>query len=414
MSLPFHEDEILGKAYDARLTRRLLGYVRPYRASVALAVALLLLTSAMSLVGPYLVRVAIDLHIAPGRLDGLGVVVMAYLGALVAAFIFRYANTYVMQRVGQRAMYDLRLEVFSHLQRLSVGFYTRQPVGRLITRITNDVDALNEMITQGVVAVFGDLFTLVLIIGIMLYLDWRLALATMVVLPLIIGATARFRVQARESYRAVRVRLARINAFLNEHIMGMGIVQLFGREAREQSRFDALNRDHLSANMAALRSFAMFHPSIGAMSAVAVATIIAYGGTQALAGAVSLGLVVAFIQYAQRFFDPIEDLAEKYNILQAAMASSERIFRLLDEPVEVADPTEPVRAERVRGEIEFRDVWFAYEPDDWVLRGVSFRIRPGESVAFVGHTGAGKSSIINLITRFYDPQRGQVIKRSPK
>ena len=409
MSLPFHEDEILGKAYDARLTRRLLGYVRPYRASVALAVALLLLTSAMSLVGPYLVRVAIDLHIAPGRLDGLGVVVMAYLGALVAAFIFRYANTYVMQRVGQRAMYDLRLEVFSHLQRLSVGFYTRQPVGRLITRITNDVDALNEMITQGVVAVFGDLFTLVLIIGIMLYLDWRLALATMVVLPLIVGATARFRVQARESYRAVRVRLARINAFLNEHIMGMGIVQLFGREAREQSRFDALNRDHLSANMAALRSFAMFHPSIGAMSAVAVATIIAYGGTQALAGAVSLGLVVAFIQYAQRFFDPIEDLAEKYNILQAAMASSERIFRLLDEPVEVADPTEPVRAERVRGEIEFRDVWFAYEPDDWVLRGVSFRIRPGESVAFVGHTGAGKSSIINLITRFYDPQRGQVI-----
>jgi len=409
MSLPFHEDEILGKAYDARLTRRLLGYVRPYRASVALAVALLLLTSAMSLVGPYLVRVAIDLHIAPGRLDGLGVVVLAYLGALVAAFIFRYANTYVMQRVGQRAMYDLRMEVFSHLQRLSVGFYTRQPVGRLITRITNDVDALNEMITQGVVAVFGDLFTLVLIIGIMLYLDWRLALATMVVLPLIIGVTARFRVQARESYRAVRVRLARINAFLNEHIMGMGIVQLFGREAREQSRFDALNRDHLSANMAALRSFAMFHPSIGAMSAVAVATIIAYGGTQALAGAVSLGLVVAFIQYAQRFFDPIEDLAEKYNILQAAMASSERIFRLLDEPVEVADPSEPVRTERVRGEIEFRDVWFAYEPDDWVLRGVSFRIRPGESVAFVGHTGAGKSSIINLITRFYDPQRGQVI-----
>ncbi len=409
MSLPFHEDEILGKAYDARLMRRLLGYVRPYRRSVALAVVLLLLTSAMSLVGPYLVRVAIDLHITPGRLDGLGVVIVAYVGALVAAFVFRYANTYVMQRVGQQAMYDLRMELFSHLQRLSVGFYTRQPVGRLLTRITNDVDALNEMITQGVVAVFGDLFTLVLIIGIMLYLDWRLALATMVVLPLIVAVTARFRVQARESYRAVRVRLARINAFLNEHIMGMGIVQLFGREVREQTRFDALNRDHLSANMAALRSFASFHPAIGALSAVAVATIIAYGGTQALAGAVSVGLVVAFIQYTQRFFDPIEDLAEKYNILQAAMASSERIFRLLDEPVEVADPSAPVHAKRVRGEIEFRDIWFAYEPDDWVLRGVSFRIRPGESVAFVGHTGAGKSSIINLITRFYDPQRGQVI-----
>jgi len=409
MSLLFHEDEVLGKAYDARLMRRLLGYVRPYRASVVLAVTLLLLTSAVSLVGPYLVRVAIDLHIAPGRLDGLGVVILAYVAALVGAFVFRYANTYVMQRVGQQAMYDLRMELFAHLQRLSVGFFTRQPVGRLITRITNDIDALNEMITQGVVAVFGDLFTLVLIIGIMIYLDWRLALATMVVLPIIIGVTARFRVQARGSYRAVRVRLARINAFLNEHIMGMGIVQLFGREAREQTRFDALNRDHLTANMAALRSFSMFHPSIGALSAVAVAIIIAYGGTLALAGAISVGLVVAFIQYTQRFFDPIEDLAEKYNILQAAMASSERIFRLLDEPVTVADPPEPVRAARVRGEIEFRDVWFAYEPDDWVLRGVSFRIRPGESVAFVGHTGAGKSSIINLITRFYDPQRGQVL-----
>lgn len=409
MSLAFHEDEVLGRAYDARLMRRLLGYVRPYRASVALAIALLLMTSAMSLAGPYLVRVAIDLHIAPGRLEGLALVILAYVGALVGAFVFRYANTYVMQRVGQQAMYDLRMELFGHLQRLSVGFFARQPVGRLITRITNDIDALNEMITQGVVAVFGDLFTLVLIIGIMLYLDWRLALATMVVLPVIIGVTARFRVQARESYRAVRVRLARINAFLNEHIMGMGIIQLFGREAREQARFDALNRDHLSANMAALRSFAMFHPSVGALSAVAVAIIVAYGGTQALAGAVSVGLVVAFIQYAQRFFDPIEDLAEKYNILQAAMASSERIFRLLDEPVAVADPPEPVRVARVRGAIEFRDVWFAYEPDDWVLRGVSFRIAPGESVALVGHTGAGKSSIINLITRFYDPQRGQVL-----
>jgi ABC-type multidrug transport system fused ATPase/permease subunit len=245
-------------------------------------------------------------------------------------------------------------------------------------------------------------------------MDWRLALATMVVLPAIIAFTARFRVQARESYRAVRVRLARINAFLNEHLMGMGIVQLFGREAREFERFDALNRDHLSANMASLRSFAIFHPMVGALSAVAVAIIIGYGGIQAAGGAISVGLVVAFIQYAQRFFEPIEDLAEKYNILQAAMASAERIFRVLDEPVEVADPPDPVRAERVRGEIEFRDVWFAYEPtssgtEDWVLRGVSFRIQPGESVALVGHTGAGKSSIINLLMRFYDPQRGQVL-----
>jgi ABC-type multidrug transport system fused ATPase/permease subunit len=251
--------------------------------------------------------------------------------------------------------------------------------------------------------------TLVGIVAIMVWLDCRLAVATMLVLPAIIYFTARFRVQARDSYRAVRVRLARINAFLNEHIMGMAIVQLFGRERREYDRFDTLNLDHFTSNMAALRSFAMFHPTVGSMSAVAVAIIIAYGGRQALAGAVSVGLVVAFIQYAQRFFDPIEDLAEKYNILQAAMASSERIFRLLDEPVEVADAAAPVRVQTIRGEIEFRDVWFAYEGEDWVLKGVSFKIRPGERVALVGHTGAGKSSIINLITRFYDVQRGQVL-----
>lgn len=408
MSVTVQEDDILGAAYDARLMRRLLRYVRPYAAAVAGAIVLLLLTSLASLVGPYLVRVAIDEHIAPGRLEGLGLVILTYLAALVAQFWLRYAQSYVMQRVGQQAMYDLRMELFAHLQRLSIAFFARQPVGRLVTRITNDIDALNEVITQGVVAVFGDLVTLVGIVAIMLWLDWRLAMATLVVLPAIGYLTARFRAQARDSYRAVRVRLARINAFLNEHIMGMAIVQLFGRERREYERFDALNRDHLTANMAALRSFAMFHPTVGAMSAVAVAVIIAYGGRQALAGAVSVGLVVAFVQYAQRFFDPIEDLAEKYNILQAAMASSERIFRLLDEPVEVADPPAPVRARTIRGEIEFRDVWFAYEREEWVLKGVSFAIRPGERVALVGHTGAGKSSIINLITRFYDVQRGQV------
>ncbi|MDR7545029.1 MAG: ABC transporter ATP-binding protein [Armatimonadota bacterium] len=416
MTVVLQEDEILGKAYDPRLMRRLLGYVRPYGPQVLLSVVLLLLTSASGLTGPYLVRIAIDQHIAPRRLDGLGLVVAAYAAALAATFLFRYAQSYLMQWVGQQATYALRMELFGHLQRLSVAFYTRQPVGRLVTRVTNDIDALNEMITQGVVAIFGDLFTLVLIVGIMTYMDWRLAAATMVVMPGIIWFTRRFSARARESYRAVRVRLARLNAFLNEHIQGMAIVQLFGRETREFARFDALNRDHLAANMAALRSFASFFPTVGVMSAVAVAIIIGYGGTRALAGGVSVGLVVAFIQYAQRFFEPIEDLAEKYNILQSAMASSERIFRVLDEPVEVQDPPEPRHLARVRGEIEFRDVWFAYEHEptasgavDWVLRGISFRIQPGERVALVGHTGAGKSSIINLIMRFYDPQRGQVL-----
>ncbi|MDR7485443.1 MAG: ABC transporter ATP-binding protein, partial [Armatimonadota bacterium] len=409
MSVHIPEEEFVGAAYDGRLLRRLLRYVRPYRGAVLAAVVLLLLTSAAGLVGPYLVRVAIDAHIAPGRLAGLGWVVAAYVGALVAGFVLRYAQSYVMAWVGQRAMHDLREELFAHLQRLSIGFYTRQPVGRLVTRITNDIDALNELITQGVVAVFGDLVTLVGIVAILLYLDWRLALATLAVLPVIVAVTMRFRVRARESYRQVRVRLARINAFLNEHLMGMGVVQLFGREHREQARFDGLNRAHLTATLAGLRSFALFHPMIGALSAAAVAVILAYGGIQALAGGVTVGLVVAFIQYAQRFFEPIEDLAEKYNILQAAMASSERIFRLLDEPVEVDDPPEPARVTVVRGEIEFRHVWFAYEADDWVLRDVSFRVRPGERVALVGHTGAGKSSIINLLMRFYDPQRGQVL-----
>ncbi len=409
MSVHLPEEEFAGVAYDGRLLRRLLRYVQPYRGAVAAAVVLLLLTSAAGLAGPYLVRVAIDAHIAPGRLAGLGWVVAAYVGALVAGFGLRYAQTYVMAWVGQRAMHDLRTELFAHLQRLSVGFYTRQPVGRLVTRVTNDIDALNELITQGVVAVFGDLVTLVGIVAIMLYLDWRLALATLAVLPLIVAATLRFRVRAREAYRQVRLRLARINAFLNEHLMGMAVVQLFGRAAREQARFDALNREHLAASLAALRSFAFFHPMVGALSAAAVAVIVAYGGVRALAGGVTVGLVVAFIQYAQRFFEPIEDLAEKYNILQAAMASSERIFRLLDEPVEVDDPPAPVVVPTVRGEIEFRRVWFAYEADDWVLRDVSFRVRPGERVALVGPTGAGKSSIINLLLRFYDPQRGQVL-----
>jgi ATP-binding cassette subfamily B protein len=415
VSTLFLEDEVLGKAYDARLTRRLLSYVRPYRGAVVLAIVLLSITSLASLAGPYIVRIAIDEHIAPRRVDGLGLVILAYMGALVVALASRYAQSIVMARVGQNAMYDLRMQLFSHLQRLSIGYYNKQPVGRLITRMTNDVDALNEMITQGVVAVFGDLLTLVGIVGIMLYLDWRLALATMIVLPIIIMFTARFRAQARESYRAIRIRVARINAFLNEHIMGMGIVQLFGREPREQRKFDDLNQDHLKYQLVAVRSFAFFHPAVNAISAVSIAVILAYGGARALGGAISVGLVVAFIQYAQRFFEPIEDLSDKYNILQAAMASSERIFRILDEPVTVEDRAGAVRAGHVRGEIEFRDVWFAYDASDppkdeeWVLRGVSFHIKPGERVAFVGHTGAGKTSIINLIGRFYDVQRGSVV-----
>jgi len=413
VAVHFQEDEILGKAYDARLMRRLLGYVRPYIGLVALSVVLLLLSSSASLTGPYLVRIGIDRYITPGQLSGLGALTAIYLAILAAGFIFRYLQSYLMQLVGQRAMYDLRLALFAHLQRLSVRFYTHTPVGRLITRITNDIDALNEMITQGVVGIFGDLIMLVGILGVMLWMEWRLALITFTVMPLILYVTALFRVRSREIYRAVRTRLARINAYLNENITGMPIVQLFNRERRNFEQFDALNRELLGWHLRGLRAFAMFHPSVGVISALAIAFILVFGGG-VFRASVTIGLLVAFIQYAQRFFEPIEELAEKYNILQAAMASSERLFRLLDERVEVEDPAESVPLERVRGEIEFRNVWFAYEDTDdgtpdWVLKDVSFRIRPGESVAFVGHTGAGKSSIINLICRFHDPQRGQVL-----
>jgi len=417
VSTHFQEDEILGKAYDARLMRRLLTYLRPYRWAVALSVLLLLLTAGMDLLGPFFVKIAIDRYIVRGEGAGIGRLAVFYLATLLAAFAFRYAQNFIMQVVGQQVMYDLRLALFTHLQRLAVSFFTRNPVGRLMTRITNDVDTLYEMVTSGVVTVIGDLVMLSGIVIAMLLLDWRLALLAFAVLPVLVVTTFTFQSRMRDSYRAVRIRIARINAYLNENIMGMPVAQLFNRGLKNFRRFDDLNRDHLDANLEATRYMAMFFPLAGFFGAVATALLIWYGGGEVVQGAVTLGVLVAQIQYTERFFRPIQDLAEKYNILQGAMASSERIFRVLDEPVTVEDPPDPVILDRVRGEVEFRDVWFAYDDDpgaadgepEWVLKGVSFRIRPGESVAFVGHTGAGKTSIINLITRFHDPQRGQVL-----
>jgi len=417
VSTHFQEDEILGKAYDARLMRRLLTYLRPYRWAVALSVLLLLLTAGMDLLGPFFVKIAIDRYIVRGEGAGIGRLAVFYLATLLAAFAFRYVQNFIMQVVGQQVMYDLRLALFTHLQRLAVSFFTRNPVGRLMTRITNDVDTLYEMVTSGVVTVIGDLVMLSGIVIAMLLLDWRLALLAFAVLPVLVVTTFTFQSRMRDSYRAVRIRIARINAYLNENIMGMPVAQLFNRGLKNFRRFDDLNRDHLDANLEATRYMALFFPLAGFFGAVATALLIWYGGGEVVQGAVTLGVLVAQIQYTERFFRPIQDLAEKYNILQGAMASSERIFRVLDEPVTVEDPPDPVILDRVRGEVEFRDVWFAYDDDpgaadgepEWVLKGVSFRIRPGESVAFVGHTGAGKTSIINLITRFHDPQRGQVL-----
>jgi len=417
VSTHFQEDEILGKAYDARLMRRLLGYLRPYRWAVIGSILLLLLNAGADLLGPYFVKVAIDRYMTQGDLAGVARIAVFYLGALLAAFAFRYAQNFITQVVGQRVTYDLRMALFAHLQRLAVAFFTRSPVGRLMTRITNDVDTLYEMVTSGVVTVVGDLFMLTGIVIAMLLLDWRLAVVAFLVLPGLVYATFGFQVRMRESYRAVRVRIARINAYLNENIMGMPVAQLFNRGAKNFRRFDELNRDHLDSNLEAVRYMALFFPLVGFFGAVATALLIWYGGGQVVRGVVTLGLLVAMLQYTERFFRPIQDLAEKYNVLQAAMASSERIFRVLDEPVTVEDPPDPVPLARVRGEVEFRDVWFAYDDApasgngaaEWVLKGVSFRIPPGESVAVVGHTGAGKTSIINLISRFHDPQRGQVL-----
>ncbi len=429
MSVLFQEDEILGKAYDARLMRRLLTYLRPYRIHIVAAIVLLLLTAMADLAGPYFVKVAIDRYIRVGDLAGVNRVAAFFLGTLAFGVLFRYGQNYITQIVGQNVMLDLRMELFTHLQRLAVSFFTVNPVGRLMTRITNDVDTLYEMVTDGVVMIFGDVFILLGVIVAMLLLDWRLALVTFAVLPALVAITLAFHAKSRETYRAIRVRIARINAYLNENIMGMPIVQLFNRERRNFARFDELNADYYLWNRKAITYMALYFPGVGFLAALATALVIWYGGGQVVQGMVTLGVLVAQLQYAERFFRPIQDLAERYNILQAAMASSERLFRVLDEPVTIRDPEVPTPLTRVQGDVEFRDVWFAYPGapqgpggagdsrdgqsgptarDEWVLKGVSFHIRPGESVAFVGHTGAGKTSIINLITRFYDPQRGQV------
>jgi ATP-binding cassette, subfamily B, multidrug efflux pump len=422
MSVRLEEDAILGKTYDARLMRRLLGYVRPYRRTVAAAILLLLVGSLADLAGPYLYRVAIDRYIAPpvppvsphtalppGRFGGLVGVAVLYMVILSVGFTANWLQSYLMQFVGQRVMADLRMQMVHHFQRLSIGFFTRTPVGRLVTRLTNDVDALNELITSGVVAIFGDIFTLFGIMAVMLWMSRPLALATFAVVPIVFVITERFRSRSREVYRAVRTRLARINAYLNEQITGMTVTQLFTREPRSLRDFDTLNKSYLDANLDSTWNFSRFYPAIQFVGTLGVAILLWYGGGRAVQGLTTLGMLVAAIQYAERFFDPIRDLSDKFNILQAAMASSERIFRVLDEPVTVEDPPAPLPLPRVRGRIEFRDVWFAYEEDaGWALRGVSFAIEPGERVAVVGHTGAGKTSLINLLARFYDPQRGQI------
>jgi ATP-binding cassette, subfamily B, multidrug efflux pump len=423
-----HDDEILGKAYDAALMRRLIGYLRPYWTQVMVAFVAITVGAGMALAQPYLMKLAIDQHIATRQLEGLPGLAATYVAVLVLAFAAEYTQTWTMQLTGQRIMFDLRMNIYRHLQRLDVRYYDHNPVGRLMTRVTTDVDVLNDLFTSGVVTIFGDVFTLLGIMAVMLWMNWRLALVAFAVLPLIGLVTQWFRRNVRDSYRVVRGWIARINAFLQENITGMTTVQLFRRESLNFARFDDIDCKHRDANIDSIFYYAVFYPAIEAISAFASALIIWYGGASVLRGALSLGALAAFLQYSQRFFRPISDMSEKFNILQSAMASSERIFKLLDEPVHIESPRQPVSRSGQQGHIVFDHVWFAYntpadalpgrsstedpgatsgEPE-WVLKDVSFEVRPGERVGIVGATGSGKTTLINLLLRFYDVQRGRI------
>lgn len=404
-----HDEEVLGKVYDGRLMRRLLAYLAPYKLVVAVSLVLVLLVSALKLVGPILTKIAIDDYIAARDIGGLNVIALVYVLALVAQFVISYFQIYIMNMAGQRVMADMRREIFSHLQRLHPSFFDKNPVGRLVTRVTTDVDALNELFTSGVVTIFGDVFMLVGIMGVLVYLDWRLALVTFAVLPALFTVTIIFKRRVRGVYRKVRTRIAMLNAFIQEHIVGMTVVQLFRQEDRKFDEYSELNRLHTEANIESILHYSIFYPVVEVLSAVAIALIIWYGGGQILLGALTLGGLVAFIQYSEKFFRPISDLSEKFNILQGAMASSERIFGLLDTENEIRTPDKPVTPERRDGSVRFENVSFAYQDDDWVLRNVDLDIRAGEMVAVVGHTGAGKSTLMSLLMRFYDVRHGRVL-----
>lgn len=410
-----HEEEVLGKAYDARLMRRLLKYLRPYRWHVVLGIVLSILTSAMEAVRPYFTKIAVDTDIAHRDTHGLLITVLMFFGVLVVRGIVQYFNAYLTQWIGQRTIYDLRMEIFKHLQNLSPKFYDKNPIGRLITRVTNDVEVLNEMFSSGIVMVFSDVFTIVGIFYFMFSLSWELAFVSLSVLPLLFYGTFLFRKKAREAYREVRLQIARINSFMQEHITGMLVDQIFNREKKSFDKFSRINAAHREANMKSIFYYAVFYPGVDIIGAIAVGLIIWYAGGNILGGKITLGIVIAFVQFNEMFWRPIRDLSEKYNILQTAMASSERIFQLLDDKTLPSVHPSPKALEHVQGKIEFKDVWFAYNtPSDgtkspeWVLKNISFNINPGETVAIVGHTGAGKTSIISLLSRFYEIQRGEI------
>ncbi|MDX1583402.1 MAG: ABC transporter ATP-binding protein [Thermoanaerobaculia bacterium] len=425
-------EEESAKSFDAGLARRLLSWLRPYKARATFSVVLIILASILPVASPVIVAVAIDLYVLPpeatpmvgvsqqasawldalgvewDRMTGIQMFALLYLAVMIVNFGLKFVQMIVMNMMGQYVMYDIRREIFKHLQRLDVRFFDRNPVGRLITRMTTDVEALNEMFTAGFVSIFGDVFVLTGIVIVLFWMDWRLALVLFAILPFIVLISLWFRRGARKAYRRVRVRIAAINAFLQEHLSGIATVQLFNREREEAAKFDDLNARHRNANLDSITYYAIFYPGVELIQSIGIALVVWYGGGQVLQGALSIGALVAFFQYVQRFYEPISDLSEKYNILQAAMAASERIFRLLDTKASIEGPEDGVKLDSV-DTIEFRNVWFAYNDEEWVLEDISFRVGRGEHIALVGHTGAGKTTVTNLLLRLYDIQKGSIL-----
>ncbi len=402
------DDEILGKAYDSKLMRRLLKYVQPYKKYVILAIVLNILVAALGPLRPYLGKIAFDDYIAAKNYHGLFLIAAALLGSLVFQAIVQYFLTYYTELMGQKIIFDLRVQIFSHVQKLALKYFDKTPIGRTVTRVTNDVDALNDMFSSGIVAVFSDVFVIIWIFIFMFSMSWDLALVTLSVIPFLFYATFLFRRKVRDAYRDVRFYLARLNSYMQEHVTGMNIVQIFAKEKNELEKFSSINWDYRTANVKSVFYYAVFFPFVELLSSITVALIIWYGGGKVIQSHLTIGILFAFLQYTEMFWRPVRDLSEKYNILQTAMASSERIFKLLDNKTFINDPDVSVQPGNVKGAIEFKNVWFAYNTGEHVLKDVSFEIKPGETIAIVGATGAGKTSLINILTRFYDIEKGSI------
>ncbi|MFC1729083.1 ABC transporter ATP-binding protein [candidate division KSB1 bacterium] len=409
MNNAMYDEEALGKAYDGRLMKRLILYLKPYISQVLLTLILLILSSLGILAGPILSQRAIDNYIIPGDFQGLLLIVGLYLAILVFVFVFQYFHYFIMNMIGQKIMYDMRSQIFSHLQSRSLSYFDRNPIGRLVTRLTTDIDGLNEMFTSGVVTIFGDLVLLFGIVAVLFYFNVKLALISISVVPLLFGAALVFKIKVRGGFRQIRILIARINSFLQENITGMKIVQLFNREDKNFRQFERVNADHLQTHIRTVFYHAVFFPTVEILSALAIAMIIWFGGLDVISRELTFGALFMFVMYAQKFYRPIQDISEKYGILQSAMATSERIFRLLDSKEEIPDRPDAVTLSTVRGDIEFRNVWFAYKENDWVLKDISLRVKQGEKVAIVGATGAGKTTLISLLTRFYQVNQGEIL-----